>query len=228
MKGLFGKAKGIEGGPGNAPFHKSSFLIYLLFVPAFLLLMFLLLLIMQYKQLKILVAPEPLRIDHAPESRAAEDSLVRRVRDFFAAPGADTLALTATDLNHLARASGTLRALGWKYHLVFEDTLALARTSVPAAEMTGPAGKLIRLMRVKGYLNSEVRMRPKFLPGGKLVIDPVSAVMNGEAAPPTALTKQGELDPREWVEDKAAYDRALSRLESARIRDGRLLLARKP
>lgn len=226
MKGLFGKLKGIEGGPGNAPFHKTSFLIYLLFVPAFLLLMVLLLAVMQYKQLKILVSPEPVRSATVPESRAAEDSLVSLVRAFFAAPGADTLALTSADLNHLIRTSKTIRELGWNYHLEFEDTLLLARTSLPAQEMTGPAGKLIRLMRIKGYLNSEVRIRPKLQPG-KLILDPVSAVMNGQAAPPTALTKQGELNPRDWVEDKEGFDKAVGRLETVRIRDGKLILMRK-
>lgn len=226
MKGLFGRSKGIEGGPGNAPFHKTSFFIYLLFVPAFLLLMALLLAIMQYKQLKILVAPEPAAIVPVPESPAAQDSLAGLLRGFFAAPGADTLALSSADLNHLIRASRTIRELGWKYHLEFEDTLLLARTSLPAQEMTGPAGKLIRLMRIKGYLNSEVRIRPKLQPG-KLILDPVSAVMNGQAAPPTALTKQGELNPRDWVEDKDGFDKAVNRLESARIRDGKLILVRK-
>lgn len=220
------KASQLEGGPGNAPFHKSSFLIYLLFVPAFLLLMALLLAIMQYKQLKILVAPEPAAIVPVPESPAAQDSLVGLLQGFFAAPGADTLALSSADLNHLIRASRTIRELGWKYHLEFEDTLLLAKTSLPAQEMTGPAGKLIRIMRIKGYLNSEVRIRPKLEPG-KLILDPVSAVMNGQAAPPTALTKQGELNPRDWVEDKAGFDRAMARLESIRIRDGKLVLVRK-
>ena len=226
MRGLFGKLKGIEGGPGNAPFHKTSFLIYLLFVPAFLLLMVLLLLIMQYKQLKILVAPEPTAYVPVPESSAAQDSLVDLLKSFFAAPGADTLALSSTDLNHLIRASRTIRDLGWDYHLELEDTLLLARTSLPAQEMTGPAGKLIRLMRIKGYLNSEVRIRPKLQPG-KLILDPVSAVMNGQAAPPTALTKQGELNPRDWVEDKDGFDKAVARLDTVRIRDGKLLLVRK-
>lgn len=216
----------LEGGPGNAPFHKSSFLIYLLFVPAFLLLMLALLGIMQWKQLKILTSPEPANLAHVPANRAAEDSLLAAVRGFLAAPGADTLALTGTDLNHLIRTSHTIRDLGWKYHLEFEDSLAVARTSMPASEMTGPAGKVIRLFGIKGWLNSEVRIRP-MLHSGKLILDPVSAVMNGEAAPSTALTKQGELDPRDWVADKAAYDSALSRLEAIRITGGKLLMIRK-
>lgn len=217
-----------EGGPGNAPFHKSSFLIYLLFVPAFLILMILLLAAMQYKQLRILVAKEPLVMDKVPESKSAEDSISAAVWAFFGEPGADTMALTAVDLNHLMRSSKVLRDLGWTYHLTFEDSLLVARTSVPAAEMTGPAGKLIRLFRMKGWLNSEVRARGKFITGGKFVVDPVSAVMNGERAPATALTKQGEMMPRDWVQDKDAYDKAVARLEAAPIKDGRLLLIRKP
>lgn len=220
------KKRDLEGGPGNGPFHKSSFLIYLLFVPTFLLMMLVLMGIQQYKQLKILVSPNPQEIDYVPESKAAEDSLSALIKTFLA-NDRDTLALTAEDLNHLIRTSKTIRELGWKYHLELQDTLALAKTSMPAREMTGPAGKLIRFLRVKGYLNSQVRAYPE-LDRGKLTLVPISAVMNGESAPPTALTKQGELNPRDWVEDKDAFDRAMVRLEAIRIRDGRLLLIKKP
>lgn len=225
MKPIFSKAP--EGGPGNGPFHKSSFLIYLLFVPAFLLLMVLLIVAQQYKQLKILVAPAPVDLPYAPQSRSAEDRVTAALKAFLEAPGADTLALSAEDLNHLARASRTIREMGWKYHLEMADTLAVIKTSFPASEMRGPAGKLIRLMRVEGYLNSEIHAYPR-LDQGKLILVPLRARMNGEAAPPTALTKQGDLNPRDWVEDRAAYDRALARLASVRIRDGRLLIVRKP
>jgi hypothetical protein len=217
-----------EGGPGNAPFHKSSFLIYLLFVPAFLILMLMLLMAMQYKQLRILVAKDPVVMDTVVASAEAQDSVQVLVKTFFAEPGPDTLALSRADLNHLMRSSTVIRDLGWSYHLTLEDTLLVARTSMPASSMTGPAGKLIRLFRLKGWLNSEVRLRGKFITGNRFVLDPVSAVMNGESAPPTALTKQGELDPRDWVTDKDAYDKAVARLEAASIRDGRLLLLRKP
>ena len=221
------KKRELEAGPGNGPFHKSSFLLYLLFVPTFLILMLILLGLQQYKQLKILVSPNPQAIDYVPESKEAEDSLINLIKAFVSKSGADTLALTGVDLNHLVNASNTIHALGWKYHLDLEDTLALARTSVPASEMTGPAGKMIRFMRVKGYLNSQVRVYPA-LDRGKLILVPVSAVMNGEAAPPTALTKQGELNPRDWVGDKDAFDRAMVRLDGVYIRGGKLLLIKKP
>lgn len=217
-----------EGGPGNAPFHKSSFLIYLLFVPAFLILMILLLGAMQYKQLRILVAKDPIVMDTVSASTAAEDSVEALVKGFFADSGSDTLSLSAADLNHLMRSSKVIRDLGWSYHLALEDTLLVARTSMPASSMTGPAGKVIKLFRLKGWLNSEVRLRGKYITGNRFVLDPVSAVMNGESAPATALTKQGEMDPRDWVSDKEAYDTLIKRLESTPIRGGRLLLIRKP
>lgn len=220
------KRADLEAGPGNGPFHKSSFLLYLLFVPVFLGLILILLAIMQWKQLRMLVAPEPVVAPRAEASRAVEDSLQALLQAFLVAPGKDTLDLGAEELNHLARASKTLKDLGWTYHMQFEDTLAVIRTSVPAQEMKGPASFLIKLFRIKGYLNSEVHAYPR-LEGEKLTIVPVRAMMNKEAAPATALTRRGEINPRDWVSDTAAYDRALERLTDVRIRRGRLLLVRK-
>lgn len=224
-------ARGLEGGPGNAPFHKSSFLIFLLFVPLFAVLVVLLLGVMQWKQLRILVAQEPAGIEHVPESEAAEDSLAALVKGFLADGRADslpdTLVLSARDVNHFVRISPTIDSLGWRYHIGFQDSVAVVRTSVPTEKMTGPVSYLIRIMRVKGYLNSEVHVRPD-LRNGKLILTPIRARMNREAAPPTALTKQGDLEPRDWAADKQAFDRALANLESIEIDDRGLILVRKP
>jgi hypothetical protein len=62
---------------------------------------------------------------------------------------------------------------------------------------------------------------------GTLVLVPVSAVMNGQAAPVSVLDSKGKFDLREWVSDKGAYDKALANLAEVRIRGGRLLLIKK-
>jgi hypothetical protein len=186
--------------------------------------------VMQWKQLRILVAKEPVAIEHVPESEAAEDSLVALVRGFLAENPADTLSdtlvLSAWDVNHLVRTSPTIDTLGWRYHIGFQDSVAVVKTSVPTEKMTGPVSYLIRIMRVKGYLNSEVHVRPD-LRDGKLVLTPIRARMNKEAAPPTALTKQGDLEPRDWAADKHAFDSALANLESIEVTDRGLVLVRK-
>ena len=63
---------------------------------------------------------------------------------------------------------------------------------------------------------------------GTLVLVPVSAVMNGQAAPVSVLNSKGKLDLRDWVSDKDAYDKAIANLADVKIRDGRLLLIKKP
>lgn len=222
--------RGVEGGPGNAPFHKSSFLIFLLFLPLFVALVIILLGVMQWKQLRILVAKEPVAIDHVAESQAAEDSIAALVKGFLADGRADSLpdslVLSAWDVNHLVRTSPTIDSLGWRYHIGFQDSVAVVKTSVPTEKMTGPVSYLIKIMRVKGYLNSEVHVRPD-LRNGKLMLTPIRARMNKEAAPPTALTKQGDLLPRDWAADKPAFDRALGNLESIEVTDRGLVLVRK-
>ena len=94
-----------------------------------------------------------------------------------------------------------------------------------AAMYLGFLAGMARILRVRGYLNSEMRGYP-LLEGGRLYLVPVSAVMNGVAAPASVLSSKGKLEPREWVSDKEAFDRAAARLSAVKIRGGRLLLIR--
>jgi len=215
---------------------KGPFFVFLLLLPAFLVLVFFILMAMQYKQLKALVAPRPEElplVQTSPESRAR----VRAELDsFLSAPGPvpdaasrntqDTLALDAAELNDLIRSSDALEKLHLDYHLSLEDTLLVARNSLPVEHLSGVLATLARLLHVHGYLNSEMKGYPK-LEGGDLSLVPVVAKMNGIVAPPSVLSSKGKIDAREWVADKDGFDRAMQRLADIKIRGGRLLLIRR-
>jgi hypothetical protein len=218
---------------GNQPLMKGPFFIFLVLMPAFLFLVFLILLAMQYKQLKALVAPRPVELPAVDVSPEAQARARAKLDSFLAPPAAprashaqDTLALDAGDLNALIRGSAALERLHLDYHLSLQDTLLVARNSLPVERLNGVLATLARVLHVHGYLNSEMRAYPD-LEGGKLYLVPVAAVMNGIPAPPSVLSSKGKIEAREWVGDKEAFDRAVSRLAAVRIRGGRLLLIRR-
>jgi hypothetical protein len=221
---------------------KGPFFIFLLLMPAFVVVIFMILVAMQYKQLKTLVSPRPAELPEVQTSPQSQARVLSRLDSFLLAPGPvpnapspaapsaagnaqDTLALSARDLNDLIRGSEALEKLHLDYHLSMEDTLLVARNSLPVERLNGVLATMAKLLRVRGYLNSEMKGYP-MLDGGKLYLVPVSAVMNGVAAPPSVLSSKGKLEPREWVTDKEAFDRAAARLSALKIRGGRLLLIR--
>jgi hypothetical protein len=227
---------------------KGPFFIFLLLMPAFVVVIFMILIAMQYKQLKVLVSPHPSELPEVQTSPESQARVLARVDSFLLAPQAvpdapspakpsapsappaasntqDTLSLGAADLNDLIRGSEALEKLKLDYHLSLEDTLLVARNSLPVESLNGVLATLAKVLRVRGYLNSEMKGYP-LLDSGKIYLVPVSAVMNGVAAPASVLSSKGKLEPREWVTDKDAFDRAAARLSGIKIRGGRLLLIR--
>jgi len=210
---------------------KGPFFIFLMLMPAFFVLIVFILVAMQYKQLKALVAPNPADLAPVQTSPESQARVRAKVDSFLLAPPAadrahrDTLGLDAADLNDLIRGSEALQNLHLDYHLSLEDTLLVARNSLPVEEMQGMLATMAKLLHVHGYLNSIMKGYPK-LEGGKLSLVPVAAMMNGIAAPPSVLSSKGKIEAREWVSDKEAFDRATAHLADVKIRGGRLLLIR--
>jgi hypothetical protein len=212
------------GGRGNGPLP--GFMIFLLLVPCFFLILVFLLGAMQYKQMKSLVADRPLPFDSLPESPRAQAALADTLRAFFAGNTHDTLALGPEQVNQLVRASDALKKSGWEYRIGLEDSLFTAANSLPVQQMKGPASLIVKLMRMRGYLNSVMKGYPE-LKGDSISLVAVSATMNGAEAPQSALSRKGNVNPREWVEDKAFYDKAVSELSEVKVRGGRLLLIKR-
>ena len=92
--------------------------------------------------------------------------------------------------------------------------------------MRGPASFVAKVTRMRGYLNSVMKGYPE-LKAGQITLVPVSATMNGVNAPLTALSRNGNVNIRDWVEDKDFYDRAVAQLAEIKIRGGRLLLIKR-
>jgi hypothetical protein len=208
-------------------------------MPAFIVLIVAILMAMQYKQLKSFVSPRPMEMATVPESPQSQEQVRAKLRHFLAeapaAPGQaparpgnrpDTLELSAEDVTHLIRSSSSLADLRLDYHIDMKDSLLVARNSLPVAALREPLATLAKVMRVTGYLNSEMQGYPA-LEDGKVIIVPVSAIMNGMPAPVSVLDVKGKLDLRAWVSDKDFYDRALAELADIKIRGGRLLLIKR-
>ncbi|HKP97959.1 MAG TPA: hypothetical protein VJ385_19660 [Fibrobacteria bacterium] len=220
-------ARGVPGGGGGEPvIAKGPFFLFLLMMPAFILVIAILLVAMQYKQLRAFVSDRPMQIAKVPESPQAQEEIRAQVRGFFADTSRDTLALTAGEINHLTRSSRLLSDQHLDYHFDAQDTLLVARNSLPATSLRGALSTLARVLGIKGYLNSEMKGYPE-LKDGKITLVPVSAVMNGVPAPVSVLNQKGPLDVREWVSDKDFYDHALAELAEVKVRGGRLELIKK-
>jgi hypothetical protein len=206
---------------------KGPFLIFLFMMPAFLLIIGLLLLAMQYKQLRAFVADQPMQMVEIPQSPQAESQVLAKVRGFFSDTVSDTLALSAAEVNHLSRTSRSLAEQRLDYHFGLQDTLIIARNSLPADRLNGILATLARVLGIKGYLNSEMKAYPE-LKDGKITLVPRGAVMNGIPAPVSVLEKKGPVDLRSWVADTGFYDEALRSLSGIQVRGDSLLLIKKP
>ncbi|MDB5048686.1 MAG: hypothetical protein JWO30_1757 [Fibrobacteres bacterium] len=195
-------------------------------MPAFIFIIALMLVTMQYKQLHAFVSDRPMQMATVPVSPEAQIKVRADVMAFFADTSRDTLSMSTEDINHLTRTSKALADLRLDYHLSLEDSLVVARNSLPVSTLHGTLGTLAKLTRIKGYLNSEMKGYPE-LKDGKITMVPVGAVMNGIPAPVSVLDQKGPLDFREWVSDKDSYDQALARLADVKVQGGRLLLIKK-
>jgi hypothetical protein len=220
--------------PGGESPHvaKGPFFIFLMMMPAFLVLIVIMLVVMQYKQLRSFVSEKPMTMAVVPESPQAQQQAREKVTGFFAArgetskAGPETLSISAEEVNHLTRSSKSLSDLKLGYHLDLEDTLLVARNSLPVTSLRGTLAAMAKVLKMKGYLNSEMKGYPEFK-DGKITLVPTSAVMNGMPAPVSVLESKGRIDLREWVADKEFYDNAIANLSEVKIHDDHLLLIKK-
>lgn len=217
----------VQEGGSDPTFFKGSFLIFLIFLPCFALIIITLLLSMQYKQLRAFISPHPMELATVPKSPEAEAMVLTKLHGFFAVAGSDTLSLSVEEINHLIRTSKTLSGLDLDYHMDLQDTFLVARNSLPATHLQGILALLTKVLRVKGYLNSEMKGYAS-VDKGQVNLIPVSATMNGIDAPMSVLNRKGGVDPAEWVDDKDFYAQASGHLAAIKVRNGHLLLIKHP
>ncbi len=150
-------------------------------------------------------------------------SAVAKIHRFFSTDSLDTLALSVEEINHLIRSSKSLNALKLDYHLDMQDTLIIARNSLPVSHLDGILSFLSKFLGVTGFLNSEMRAYP-FLDKGIVTLVPVSATMNGIEAPVSVINRKGGIAISEWIEDQDFYHQVLSHLAAVKVRQGSLLI----
>jgi hypothetical protein len=166
-----------------------------------------------------------------PVSSEAQAQVVAKLRAFSSQEEADTLAdtlaLSSEEINHLLRSSPSLEALQLDYHMELKDSLLIARNSLPVERLHGALSFLAKTLRVRGFLNSEMRGHVEF-EKNKIKLVPISATMNGVVAPVSVLNRKGGVDPAEWIEDKESYTRFVGLLSVIEIRNGSLLFIKRP
>jgi len=187
---------------------------------------------MQYKQLRAFVSPTPIQLTSIPKSADAEEKVLEKLHSFFANENKtqlqpDTLALTTEEINHLIRTSESLSALKLDYHLELEETTLVARNSLPSSHLIGVLSLLSKVLRVEGYLNSEMEANLTF-EKDEIKLMPLAAKMNGLDAPVSVLNRKGGVDLSEWIADQGFYHLVLSRLQAVQIRHAQVLLIKKP
>ena len=118
-------------GGAQPPVAKGPFFLFVLMMPVFILIILMLLLSMQYKQLKAFISPHAVDLVRIPESREAQEQVRVKLREFLSPNAPDTLALSAEEINHLARSSRPLTEMRLDYQLDLKDSVLIARNSLP-------------------------------------------------------------------------------------------------
>ncbi len=205
--------------PHPPALSRRSLLLLSLMAPAGLLVIAGIIALLQYRQFRGMVSPEPVVSESVPTTGdsarlAALGGLLRR---FPAGEGPDTLSLSLSDLTLLAAASPAVIRDGLRIRLVAHDSLLAMETSRPVDSLQGrAAGFFKRIAPVPdGWLNARVEGLPEWKKGA-LTLDPERGYLNGTKVPRTALTKRGGLTPRDFLapEQLPAYERFLEALDT--------------
>lgn len=216
--------------PGGS--SRLSFFLFLMIAPAGILFLFLIMLVIQYKQFKSMVSPAAVVAEFAwsDSSRARLDSVLSNVRAFAVRDTAewnsDSLWLTIGDLNLLLASSPVNASQSMRFQISIEDSLVVAQSTQPVLALQGRMAWLFKKAAPSGYLNARLEGWPE-LSGGELALAPVKGFLNGHKIPRIALEKRQGLSPPDFMVNHEIYDALLRVLIEVKATRGRILLVRK-
>jgi hypothetical protein len=216
--------------PGGS--SRLSFFLFLMIAPAGILFLFLIMLVVQYKQFKSMVSPAPVVSEFAwsDSSRARLDSVLSNVRAFALrdTPGgnSDSLWLSAGDLNLLLAFSPVNASRSMRFQISIDDSLVVAQSTQPVQALQGRMARLFKKAAPSGYLNARLEGWPE-LSGGELELAPVKGFLNGKKIPRIALEKREGLSPSDFMVNHEVYNALLRVLVEVKAVRGRILLVRK-
>ncbi len=218
--------------PSPQPLSRRSLLLLSLMAPAGLLIIAGIIGLLQYRQFRGMVAPEPAIAESVPTAAdsARLAALEGLFRGFPEGRGPDTLSLALEDLTLLANASPAVARDGLRIRFAARESLLVMESSRPVDSLQGRVSGLFKRIAPvpDGWLNARVEGLPEWKKGS-LALDPQRGYLNETRVPRTSLTKRGGLSPRDYLapEHLPDYERLLGALDTVTYRDGKILLIRK-
>jgi hypothetical protein len=225
-------------------FTRRGFLLFVFVAPTAILVLLIILVVAQYRQLQRVVssteAVPAFAWDAASEAR--KDSLLAAF-DAFAAPagdaasrtaedslaGPDSLVLSARDLTILASASPAARAQNLHMRVTSRDSLLFIETTQSIEDQNRRFSWVFKKLIPHEYrfLNAGLEGVPEWK-HGRLTFLPGRGFMNGGKVSRTAIAKRSELSPKAYLDSAhlPAYERVLARVDTVVLVPGGVALVR--
>lgn len=219
-------------------FSRRSFLFFIILAPACILAVATIVLTLQYRQFRALVAPvstvEP--PPPLPESREAANLILAAIAQFSDGLGSDTLKLSPDDLNRLTAASPVLRREQIRFRFSAgltttpnseaAESLLVVESSRTVADLEGKAAWVFKRISpiADGWLNARMEGLVE-LKKNELAFAPERGFMNATKVPKAAMTKRGGMSPRDFLEaaEASRYAALIAALDTA-YWDGRAVV----
>jgi hypothetical protein len=215
----------------DLPKPRRSFIPFLLGLPIAFGFIILILLSLQYRQIRALVSKTKGEIQVLPFSEQSQKAVLERVLQFVSqqrdgdSVGRDTLVLSENEVNHLIRVSPVIAPNWDTYQLKIQDTLIHMINVMPAYKLTGPVAWMVKILEKDGWLNSEMVGELRF-EKGRLLIHLTKAIMNGIDAPVSNFNRDNRLNPHLMASDSLALNRTLQKLAQIKTEAGAIKLIR--
>lgn len=222
-------------------FSRRSFIFFIILAPACLLTVAAIVLTLQYRQFRSMVAPDsavPPMVS-TPESFQGSATILQALASFTAGEGTDSLAVTPQDLNDLVTIAPALERENMRFRFSVapasasgndDRTLLAVESSRPLNALNGRLAWIFqRITPVQeGWLNARLEGLPE-LKSRQLAFAPERGFMNDARVPKAAITKRGGMSPRDFLEPEAfpRYDSLLAVLDTVLWTGDAVVLVRR-
>lgn len=206
--------------PVQPVFSRRSFLFFIVLAPACLVAVASIVLTLQVKQYRLLVAETPVVDSPVPESAGDSSvvpTLLGRFAEFASGAGPDTLRLSPGDLTALVTASSATDE-GIRFRFTAADSHLVVESTRRVEELDGRLAWLFKRIAPvpDGWLNARMEGVPE-LKGRELGFAVARGFLNGSKVPRAALTKRGGLSPKDFLHPRhepeyTAFVSALARV----------------
>lgn len=217
-------------------FTRRGFLLFVFVAPAAILVLLIILVLAQYRQLQRVVSSHEAVAAFAwdASAEARKDSLLSAFAAFSADSSAspDSLFLSGRDLTVLAAASPAARAqnLHMRVSVRDRDTLLVVETTQSIEDQNRRFSWVFKKLIPREYrwLNARLEGAPEFK-NGRLNFIPERGFLNDGKVSRTAIAKRSELSPKAYLDSAhvPAYEKLLTKVDTVVMVKGGVTLIRK-